>query len=188
MNLRILKKLSKRAAPLLILLGDEREQFRSARGEWHDMPFIGDRKHWHRTSCRQDHEPRNDWLRPRGKQIKFTTRKGFTMLMEPPRAPRKGTVMVGNMAGCEESEWSDETAWSALQTLVLNHFTADECFAAWANWDEEGELPAWRLTRPLKKPSEVFKAAEEILRERHVLQRARAFGFFDLDEEIGGAA
>lgn len=170
MNLRILKKLSKRAAPYLPLLGDKREQFRSERWDSHPLPLIGDRKHWDRSWCREDYEPRNDWSTPRGKQIKFTTRKGRTMLMQPPHSPRKGTIMVGACWGGDEPEWEDETAWGALHTLVLHHFTPASAWAAFAQWDGEGEPPQWSLERPLNTPRQIFQAADDMLREQGGIQ------------------
>lgn len=51
MNLRTLKKLFKRAAPWLPLLGDNREQFcAEAHNNYHGC-FIGDRKHRERSRC-----------------------------------------------------------------------------------------------------------------------------------------
>lgn len=47
-SLRSLKKLSKRAVPLLLLLGDHREQFRAEKGANHTNTPILARKHWER--------------------------------------------------------------------------------------------------------------------------------------------
>jgi hypothetical protein len=107
MNLRILKKLSKRAAPLLLLLGDRRELFKAEKGEnYHGLNLKKcDRKHWERFYIRGNH-----WDKIR-----------------PPDHPLKGTMMIGGMSGYEEPEWSEETAWSALrQTLMYYYFHYDE--------------------------------------------------------------
>ncbi|MCA1490146.1 hypothetical protein I6F11_04330 [Ensifer sp. NBAIM29] len=164
MNLRILKKLSKRAAPLLPLLGDRREQFRSERGDNYHKAFIGDRKHWQRSFVHPTYQGRNEWRMPRAAEIVFATRAGRIKAMRPPSHPRKGTIMLGWMDGGEQPEWDEECAWIALKNHVLWHFTDfdklmdDDC------------PPGGALTRSLRTPREVFAAAADIIaesRERH---------------------
>ncbi|MBN3853802.1 hypothetical protein G3N59_10460 [Paraburkholderia sp. Ac-20340] len=147
MNLRILKKLSKRAAPLLPLLGDCREQFRAERDGSHTGQAGIERKHWDRTSVSHGGKPwRHD--------IKFKVRRGERwVVMSPPSSPLKGTVIVGEMSGYYEPEWDEETAWESLERIVLDHFT---------DWDESGPT----ALRRFRYPSDIFRAAREIIAER----------------------
>jgi hypothetical protein len=109
-NLRILKKLSKRAAPLLLKLGDEQEQFRAEKGE-----------NYHGAALPHPH-------------------------------PLKGTMMAGGMSGYYEPEWSEECAWMALREQVYWHFT---------KYNEKTE--DLEPTRELRLPSQIFRAAEEMI-------------------------
>lgn len=115
MNLRILKKLSKRAAPLLPLLGDRREQFRADRADSYTGLLIMERKHWVRgRSVHRDTYGEHE--------IKTPARDGNGWVyVRPPSHPRKGTVMVGAMSGYYEPEWDEETAWEALLKAVFWH-------------------------------------------------------------------
>jgi hypothetical protein len=145
MNLRILKKLSKRAAPYLDLLGDRREQFRASHhrdGENYTGLLIRARKHFERMRS-----PHAQLIREGEMRAPARDGRGYIVLW-PPDHPRKGTVMVGYY----EPEWSEQTAWEALVELVRWHFT--DCS------DEE-----LRPTRALKKPAAIFCAADEMLAE-----------------------
>lgn len=148
MNLRILKKLSKRAAPLLPLLGDVREQFRAD----DDCGYVGlqlmDRTCWERgrsvhNRTIREHEIKkpaadgNGWIR-----------------MAPPDMAARGTLMVGSTCGYYEPEWYEESAWEALQNIVRAEFTNWEC--------ADGPI----LTRRLRTPSDVLKAAADLIRWR----------------------
>ncbi|MCI0999176.1 hypothetical protein HWD97_03670 [Ochrobactrum sp. C6C9] len=150
MNLRTLKKLSKRAAPLLLLLGDTREQFKAKPHENYHHGFIGERKHWERRRCHPSYEGRNSWLHKRGAEILFTTRQGRSMVMSPPSHPRKGTVMVGSMVGYYEPEWDEQDAWSALEDFVMGHF---------CDFDGDNLVP----TRTFSSVASVIQAANEII-------------------------
>lgn len=156
MNLRTLKRLSKRAAALLPALGDDREQFAST-SEWPGSlgTLVSARKHWERNRCHASYQPHNDFSSPRGAPIRLTTRAGRNLVLRPPTAPRKGTIMVGGMSGGEEPEWSDETAWEALTGIVYWTFTT---------WDGEDLVP----TRKFRSPSEILRAAEQLARPRRV--------------------
>ncbi|WP_439398756.1 hypothetical protein ACRQ5Q_15275 [Bradyrhizobium sp. PMVTL-01] len=150
MNLRILKKLSARAAPLLPLLGDQREQFLADKADNCTGLLILARKHFERM--------RSPHSEPSGREesIKVPARDGRGYIaMWPPHSPRKGTVMVGGMSGYYEPEWDEETAWEALRTLVIHHFM---------DWDESGPTP----TRKIRTPSEVFAAAHDIIAEARI--------------------
>ncbi|MER8941330.1 hypothetical protein NKH82_17745 [Mesorhizobium sp. M0915] len=153
MNLRTLKKLSKRAAPLLPLLGDRREQFR-AEHHANGNNFIGGtlimaRKHWERGrsvhgDCIRQHE------------VKRPARDGRGWIyMAPPDHPRKGTIMVGAMSGYYEPEWDEETVWTALESIVSCHFT---------DWHPEHDgTPT--LLRRLSTPRDVLLAARDMAAE-----------------------
>lgn len=151
MNLRILKKLSKRAAPLLPLLGDDRKQFRAERFDNFTNTLITDRKHWERhCTVWKSPEPNTPG------RIFFTTRTGRIAYMTNHYVhPRKGTIMVGAVSGGEEPEWDEETAWDSLREIVWWHFV---------HYDGTQDSPVQR--RSLRTPAEVFAAAAEIITSR----------------------
>ncbi len=153
MNLRILKKLSKRAAPLLSMLGDDRVQFR-ADDSCKSFTNIGghDFKHWDRMSV-----PHGN---PSLGSFKYLPRHGLRwIVMSEPWQPWKGTVMVGESVGYYEPEWEEETAWEALQRAVVEHFT---------DWNEDGPI----ALRKFDTPGDYFRAAHEIIAEA-ALAKAR---------------
>jgi hypothetical protein len=144
LNLRILKKLSKRAAPLLALLGDDREQFR-ADASCKSFTHIGghDFKHWDRMSVPHGKRSRGDF--------KYLPKHGLRwILMSDPWQPWEGTVMVGETVGHYEPEWEEQTAWEALQDAVIGHFT---------DWNEDGPT----ALRKFDAPGDYFRAAQEII-------------------------
>lgn len=149
MNLRILKKLSKRAAPLLSLLGDHRKQFRANSGDSYTGILIRERKHYERIRS-----PHAHIIHEGGIKRPTADGRGF-VAMWPPHHPRKGTVMVGAMAGYYEPEWDEETAYEALLNLVACHFT---------DWGEASAT----LTRIIKTPTDLFRAADDMLAEMEV--------------------
>lgn len=170
MNLRTLKKLSKRAAPLLPLLGDDREQFPSGKWENYHHAFIGDRKHWERGRCHPTYEGRNSWTTPRGAEIVFTTRAGRRIVIQPPVHPRKGTIMVGAMSGYYEPEWDEQCAWSALERIVVDRFTDWDLVEVWEEREfagDDDQESDWQvgdaLTRDLSSPALILAAAREII-------------------------
>lgn len=156
MNLRTLKKLSKRAAPLLPLLGDTRQQFRAEPNDSYGVPLIRDRKHWDRSTCHPTYQGRNGYRIKAGAQIVFTTRAGHRVVMSPPMHPRKGTVMVGATSGYYEPEWDEETAYRSLLEIVREHFTE---YRHDPETDNVERIPM----RSLPSPREVFQAAREII-------------------------
>jgi hypothetical protein len=147
LNLRILKKLSARAAPLLPLLGDTRRQFRAARQDNYTGLEIKARKHFERM--RSVHgEP------GRAGSVKRPARDGRGWVYAyPPVHPREGTIMVGATFGYYEPEWDEETAWEALATFVYHHL---------ADWNEDGPVN-WPTFR---HPGEIFTAAQRLIAER----------------------
>ncbi len=154
MNPRILKKLSARAAPLLLLLGDRREQFRAGTGRNYHSVFMPERTHWERHRCHPTCKPTNRWTTPRGMARRYVTRAGCHMVMEPPQHPLSGTIMVGGMSGCCEPEWNEQTAYEALEDVIFGHFFTYDV----AN-EEEG------CSRDLSTPMLVFRAAVEVVAE-----------------------
>lgn len=157
MNLRTLKKLSKRAAPLLPLLGDNREQFRAeAHNNYHGC-FIGDRKHWERSRCHPSYDGGfSAYGHGRGREIFFNTRAGRRVVMRPPCHSRKGTMMVGDVSDYYEPEWDEESAWTALYELVWN-----------SSMDivptEDGQDVDYVVMRALRSVSDIFQAAGELI-------------------------
>lgn len=157
MNLRILKKLSKRAAPYLPLLGDGREQFPAERGENYHGLLIMDRTCWERgRSVHGDLIGEHEIKRP------AADGKGW-VYMHPPSCPLKGTMMIGGVSGYYEPEWDEECCYGALDALVRDHFTDWEALMA------EDDHPAAQrpvLLRDLSTPSKVFRAADEMVAAR----------------------
>jgi hypothetical protein len=148
MNLRILKKLSKRAAPYLSKLGDRREQFLSEAGDNYHGLIIAARKHWER--CPSVHA---ETIREGEFVVRPRCREGARLpfvKVYPPSHPWPRTVMVGAMSGYYEPEWDEETAWGALNELVRNHF---------CDWDEHGPT----LTRKFRNAGDVFRGADEMM-------------------------
>lgn len=166
MNLRTLKKLSKRAAALLPAMGDDRQQFRAEPYDNYGLgAAIKDRKHWERRRCYAGYEPRNGWLDPAMHEVKYVSRTGHTVLMSPPSCPRKGTIMVGAVSGYYEPEWDEETAWSSFCDLLYAHFT---------DWAAEAEDEPAALLRPLDTVTEKFAAATVMIAELSASRAALA--------------
>jgi hypothetical protein len=156
MNLRILKKLSKRAAPLIALLGDSRKQFPAEKWECYVSIGACDSKHWERSHAKCPMDRRGE--------IKYRPSKGDDwIVMRRPLHPLKGTIMVGAMSGYYEPEWDEESAWESLCNIVWGHFTSWEDVT-----DSTGdcEWPTPTCTRDLSTPKLVFAAAREILADR----------------------
>jgi hypothetical protein len=162
MNLRILKKLSKRAAPLVIELGDRREQFRAEKSENYTDITGHDLKHWERARS----------VHPvvLGGTMKYAPKHGNGWIsMREPVSPIKGTVMVGWTDCCDTPEWYEKTAWEALVENVANYFTC---------WSQNGP----RRLRNLDTPKQVFKAAREILSRDKSQNSKPGNPPFELDE------
>lgn len=147
MNLRILKKLSKKAAPILAVL-DTREQFKAARGDNYMSVVIRDRKHWERGASAHGDKLRDTDLKWKPRNPQGRERLPWCYAVAP-RQPRKGTIMVGAVSGYYEPEWDEETAWEALQNYVLDQFT---------DWSQDRPT----LTRKFKGPGDVLRAACEL--------------------------
>ncbi|MDM9619110.1 hypothetical protein [Rhizobium sp. S96] len=148
--------------PLLQQLGEDREIFAARPWDNYTHLLITDRKHWERGPCHPSHEPFNRFGAECARGMKFLTREGRWVVVNPPHHPRKGTPMVGCTSGYYEPEWEEETAWEALDTIVRDHFT---------DWDkmEEDDLPfGGALSRDLSTPSLIFAAANDMIAERKV--------------------
>jgi hypothetical protein len=156
LNLRILKKLSKRAASMLPLLGDDREQFKAKKCESYISISKCDWKHWERTRVPYPIDLRGDMKR------RPKNGNGW-IVMRRPDYPLKGTVMVGEMRGYYEPEWDEKSAWESLCDLVWDHFTE------WKDVTDstgDGELPTPTCNRDLSTTKLVLVAAHEILSQK----------------------
>jgi len=147
-NLRILKKLSKRAAPLLPLLDDKRKQFRAERQDSYTGMIIRARKHWERGRSSHPDLFNDDMLKRPARDG-----KGGWIYMTPPSHPLKGTIMVGAVSGYYEPEWDEQTSWEALECIVRDYF---------CDWSEDGPTP----TRQFRTPSDVLRGAHDIVADR----------------------
>lgn len=160
MNLRILKKLSKRAGLLLSALGDRREQFPAER--WEDYTSCGghDRKHWERNRYpNPSHWDGNIHIKPH-------SGKGTIVLSQRHMCPWPGTVMVGWSSGGYEPEWEEDDAWTLLMQEVRDH---------WTDYRElppvtvdDMDFPDFEIVclRRFRNPSQILKAARELVELR----------------------
>ncbi|WP_376959676.1 hypothetical protein ABNQ39_07135 [Azospirillum sp. A26] len=112
MNLRILKKLSKRAAPLLAHFDIELHRLLLAeKGDSYTGLLIKDRTCWDRGRSVHDEVGLHE--------IKHPARDGNGWVyMRPPSHPLKGTPMVGRTVGYEEPEWEERTALEELMECI----------------------------------------------------------------------
>lgn len=115
MNPRILKKLSKRIAPILPSIGVDTEQFPAVRWDnYHGFYGAWERKALLRRSA----------IYPFEKDRKYMPRHGKRwVVLEYPRHPLKGTPMVGSMHGYYEPEWEEECTWASFTSMVWSTFT-----------------------------------------------------------------
>lgn len=152
MNLRTLKKLSKRAAPYLSKIGDTREQFLAKKDENYHGLIIRDMNRLERcasahadVTCEQTHVAT---ISPR---CRAGTQYPFVKLSLPCH-PLKGTPMVGDVSGYYEPEWDEETAWTALRNWVVGQF-----------FGYDSKTNEVFCTRTFSTPGEIFDAADELL-------------------------
>lgn len=154
MNLRILKKLSKRAAPLLTSTKAfsylNTDQFISVRGEGNTETQGHDRKHWERGNARNPIDFHG--------YLYWPARNGLGHpYMHDPSTPLKGTVMLGWSQGYEEPEWEERTAWELLESHVR------DCYSEYVEipgTEDEFGIPdfKWVVHRRFKNPRQIFKA------------------------------
>ena len=148
MNLRILKKLSKKALPLLIKIDPKYAalSFTPDRDEPGYTTSAGhDRKHWDRTPTahsvlqgevviprkgkRQDHKP-FIWIRA-------------------PYDSWPGTPMIGYTSGWYEPEWEERTTWDEL-VQVAHSYNWIEVARPMEDWqDEFDDLPDMILPKSI---------------------------------------
>ncbi len=168
MNLRILKKLSKRAAPLLVALGNKDQQFPADRWDGHTSSTGHERKHWKRGNSRS----RIDFHG----YVYWQARNGLGhSYMRQPNRPWKGTIMLGWTVGHETPEWEEDDAGTLLVREVEGHFTemieveADEDDPDWFGPDH---MP--RLTRSFPNPSAILRAVPDVFAARLKEQAERS--------------
>lgn len=159
MNLRILKKLSKRAAPHMVALGFTNKQFLAER--WEDYTESGrhDRKHWERRRARYPMECHSDI------QIKPRQGEGMVILSQQYMHPWPGTVMLGWTVGYEEPEWEENDAWTLLRRDVQDHWME---FREIDGAEDESGCPDLEYVchRKLRNPAEILRALPEVIEAR----------------------
>lgn len=157
MNLRILKKLSKRAAPLVAqLCADHGLTHFVTECQDGDTNVLGhDRKHWNRYW--------SDRAEPWSSREKVVPRRSagprkFILLCEP-ATPWDGTPGVGWKSGGYEPEWEERTAWEYLQEQVESRVTD------WIEEDGDEWGPHMRpvLTEKMPNPSAVLRRARRMV-------------------------
>jgi hypothetical protein len=160
MNLRILKKLSKRAAPLLAALGDGRKQFPAERGENYTSCCGHDLKHWERSRYPNPYEWTGDI------HIKPCSGTGTIVLSQRHMTPWPGTVMVGWTSGYYEPEWEEDDAWTLLEQGVREHWTDYRELPP--ETVDSMEFPDFEIVclRRFRNPSQILNAARELVELR----------------------
>lgn len=173
MNLRILKKLSKRAAPLLVelLKGGGFDIYPSRRWEGYTTSTGHERKHFERMSC----------CAPSQRDIERTERLDNYFLprhqqrwvyIRQPNTPLKGTMHVGRAVGYECPEWEEDDAWTALCEHVRGHYME---WVETGKEDPEFGFPEMDLIvhRRLKTVSAVFRAVPDVLDDQREAEAKR---------------
>lgn len=151
MNLRILKKLSKRAVPLLHQLGEKRTIFSAKKEENYHGLIIKDMtrlERWGSSHANAINSQRHvATITPKCRQ---GTEQPYVKCYQP-QHPIKGTPMVGWVSGYYEPEWIEETTYEALLNRVI-----------WAFF-EYNATGGGRFTKSFRYPSDVFRSAAELL-------------------------
>ncbi|TAA12431.1 hypothetical protein EA658_10030 [Pseudoxanthomonas winnipegensis] len=160
MNLRILKKLSKRVRPLLEKLVAHHSLTHYTTSEKGDgsVSTLGfDRKHWQRNPARH--------AEPFGGVVCISARRDGRVLpfvhIREPWSPWHGTPMVGWMDGYYEPEWEERSAWEYLCDLVDD--ICGEYVEVEADPSDEFGITglAWRWNRRVRNPSQILQVARE---------------------------
>lgn len=163
MNLRILKKLSKRAAPLLKAIGDECPQFSAKRGEDYTSSSGHDRKHWERGNARNpiDFHGYRYWQARSGLGNPY---------MKQPDHPLKGTVMLSWSTGYYEVEWEHDDAWTLLQRAVSEHWMD---YVEVEGTEDESGCPEmkWVCHRRFRNPSQILRSVPDVVA---IIERQKA--------------
>lgn len=155
MNLRILKKLSKRADPLLRDLRVRHPvlEFFLADGDAYTNSCRHDRKHWERNSSIHSSALERHIVIKAGKQNQHLP---YIHLCEP-QTPWPGTPMVGWTSGYETPEWDERTAWEELVDIILDLATE---YTAVVSADGEPDV-ALTMTLRLKSPTAILRLARK---------------------------
>ena len=120
MNLRILKKLSKRVAPVVAaIVKDQDAFFKADAGDNFTNTGRHDRKHWERTRSVHD-----DLFFKQDIKTKAFDGNGYICLSRQFIHPWKNTDMIGWMVGYYEPEWEEETVWDYFKGYVFQSFTS----------------------------------------------------------------
>ena len=147
MNLRILKKLSKRALPLAEKAGILRgqDQFAAEKGECLVTLRKPERKSMNRMRA----------LHPSGLTDRYIPgRSGeFFIAFHNTTAALKGTPMVGAMEGYYEPEWEEDAVWDRLCNWVYCSIT-----------DWRADPPELECRRP-RNPAQILAKARELIQE-----------------------
>lgn len=154
MNLRTLKKLSRRAAAYLPRINDHRQQFPAEKDDNYTGLIIRDWNKLDRSAAaHQDMISQEMVAKIISPKSRSNDRLRYVVCRWP-SAPLKRTIMVGAASGYEEPEWDETTAWEALSKWVWDQYfdynpKTDEAFFS-------------RRFDP-RRPGEIFQAADELL-------------------------
>lgn len=152
MNLRILKKLSKRAVPLLHEIGEKRTIFPAEKEDNFHGLIVRDMARLERIgSVHTDVIDRQRHVATLAPKCRQGTARPYVKCYLS-QHPLKGTPMVGCVSGYYEPEWSEETAYGALRNWVR-----------WSFFEYDSKADEGRFIRSFKRPSDVFRAAAELL-------------------------
>jgi len=170
MNLRILKKLSKRAAPLLVALDGYQfgqvEHF-IADSDGHTGTAGHDRKHWQRSRGIHDDATHGTIVyQPQQPGERYPH-----VWMREPWYAWPGTPMVGWTSGYETPEWDERTTWKHLVDIIGCVVT--EYREVPREDDEWG--PGYDLepvvTQRLRNPGAVLRRARDLIIEQQAAAR-----------------
>lgn len=153
MNLRILKKLSKRALKYLEQFQNGQELFFAQKGESYHGIIIKDHSRLERIpSCHNDVISHDTYVGTIEPKCRKGNKWPYVKLYAPSH-PIKNTPMLGGMSGYYEPEWDEWTVWEAFTHWVYDHFL-------------EYDLKTNNLviTREFRHPKEFFQAADDIVK------------------------
>nr|WP_314523042.1 hypothetical protein [uncultured Acinetobacter sp.] len=165
MNLRILKKLSKRVAPLVAdLIKDPEALFKADAGYNYTKTGGHDRKHWERN-----HSIHGELISKRDIKTKSKNGEGYVLLSQRYIHPWKNTEMVGWESGYFETEWDEETTWDYFRIFVFEEVGSYEAISGTEDEDGFPNLD-WVLSKKLNNPSDYFKAFLDLKNQKEQSQ------------------